>query len=244
MEIWEVKKESIADQVATQIRRLILNDALKPKTKLPPERDLAQRFGTNRNTLREALRMLEEEGLISVRHGGGMEVLDYRTHGGIQLLPHYLRDMDDPNKRMAVIMDAIHLRRLAMGMVARMCAQNLTEDGERDLDVAMTMVREAYKQGHNIVEADLGFYSTIGRATGSLVLTWLINTVIEITKGMITDPRLWVIEEDYLSNMEEIYEAIKARTPDKAEASVRRRFEKVDDLIVSKILDVMKGGRL
>jgi len=59
------------DEIADQIKDLIYSKTLKPGDKLPPERDLATQFGTGRMAVREALRILEIQGMVDIRHGKG-----------------------------------------------------------------------------------------------------------------------------------------------------------------------------
>src|SRR3954453_385302 len=70
----EVRKLSTA--LADSITDTILKNALKPGARLPSEREMREQFGVGRGTLREALRVLEAEGLITVRSGphGGLVV--------------------------------------------------------------------------------------------------------------------------------------------------------------------------
>src|SRR2546430_17039742 len=69
--------------VVARLRRDILLGRFQPGDRLPPERELATRLSTNRNTLREALRILESENLVRARQGDGTIVLDWRTSGEI-----------------------------------------------------------------------------------------------------------------------------------------------------------------
>ncbi|MDO9570602.1 MAG: GntR family transcriptional regulator [Hydrogenophaga sp.] len=80
-----------ADEIEAQIRDLIAKGQLRPGDKLPPERDLAQRFNVSRNTLREALRALEQAKLIELRKGahGGAFVL----HGDAGTVANSMRDL-------------------------------------------------------------------------------------------------------------------------------------------------------
>ncbi|MGH3666331.1 MAG: FadR/GntR family transcriptional regulator [Egibacteraceae bacterium] len=59
----------ISQQIVVQVIELIHGGRLAPGDRLPPERDLAQRFGVSRVTVRDALRVLEVRGLIEIRMG-------------------------------------------------------------------------------------------------------------------------------------------------------------------------------
>jgi GntR family transcriptional regulator len=61
-------------RIADAVRALITDGELAPGDKLPSERELARRFGTARNTAREAIRLLSEEGLVIAQHGRGVFV--------------------------------------------------------------------------------------------------------------------------------------------------------------------------
>ena len=61
-------------RIADAIRALITAGELAPGDKLPSERELASRFGTARNTAREGIRLLAEEGLVTAQHGRGVFV--------------------------------------------------------------------------------------------------------------------------------------------------------------------------
>ncbi len=91
LDLQRITKKAISESVAEQLRLQILRGEVKPGERLPPERELAPAFGTNRNTLREAIRSLETQGLVTVRQGDGVRVADFRTSGALSLLPDLLR---------------------------------------------------------------------------------------------------------------------------------------------------------
>ncbi|WP_053387297.1 FadR/GntR family transcriptional regulator [Leucobacter japonicus] len=66
---------SLPDRLSVDIERLILDGKLEPGERLPAERDLAEHFGVSRVSIREALRELENRGLIDRRPGRGTIVL-------------------------------------------------------------------------------------------------------------------------------------------------------------------------
>lgn len=67
-------------QLAAQLRTLITREQLKPGERLPTEHELAARFGVARSSVREALKVLEQDGLVDVRHGSGRFV---SAHGDV-----------------------------------------------------------------------------------------------------------------------------------------------------------------
>ena len=83
---------NIAATVFQDLRRAILRGEFAPGERLPGERELAQKYQTNRNTLREAVRRLEHARLVTVRHGQGVTVADFRKTGTMELLPPFLEN--------------------------------------------------------------------------------------------------------------------------------------------------------
>ena len=81
-----VESERSSDRVAEAIRRTIFDGRLPPGASLPPERTLAERFRVTRNTVREALRHLEQLRLVRIRQGSGVTVQDYLATAGIELV--------------------------------------------------------------------------------------------------------------------------------------------------------------
>ena len=65
----KVKQKRVYHEVADQIEEAIVSGLLKPGEKLPAERALVGQFDISRRTLREALRILEQKGLIEVKIG-------------------------------------------------------------------------------------------------------------------------------------------------------------------------------
>ena len=77
------RQNRIFQDVVDQIQEAILGGVLKPGDMLPPERELKETFAISRGTLREALRVLEQKGLIEIRlgvNGGAVVKADDTTH--------------------------------------------------------------------------------------------------------------------------------------------------------------------
>ncbi len=70
------RRSHVADDVFDQVAAAILRGDLAPGSSLPPERALAEQFGTSRIIARQAIHRLAEYGLVRVRQGGATIVLD------------------------------------------------------------------------------------------------------------------------------------------------------------------------
>lgn len=81
-----VLRQSLSDAVFEQIRDQILRGERRPGSSLPAERALCDALGVNRSAVREALRRLEQAGLVLVRQGGASRVRDYRESASLDLL--------------------------------------------------------------------------------------------------------------------------------------------------------------
>lgn len=75
-----------SDAVHERLRGQILDGELAPGEAVPSERVLAEGLGVNRHAIREALKRLQQAGLIRITHGGATRVLDWRRSGGLEVL--------------------------------------------------------------------------------------------------------------------------------------------------------------
>ncbi|MGJ8686022.1 MAG: FadR/GntR family transcriptional regulator [Spongiibacteraceae bacterium] len=85
-----VSKQSLSDAVFDQLRSRILSDDLHAGEELPSERVLCELLNVHRGAVREAIKRLQQSGLVAVRHGGATQVLDYRQEAGPDLLSSLL----------------------------------------------------------------------------------------------------------------------------------------------------------
>ncbi|HXV97259.1 MAG TPA: GntR family transcriptional regulator, partial [Anaerolineae bacterium] len=64
------------EQITEQIQKLVMDGSLRPGDKLPPERELAERFGVSRTAVREAVKALREKGLVEIQPGRGTFIIN------------------------------------------------------------------------------------------------------------------------------------------------------------------------
>ncbi len=132
----QAKQNRIFQDVINQIQEAILKGELKVGDKLPAERELKEIFKTSRGTLREALRVLEQKGLIAIKTGvnGGAFVKPVTTHQvseSLDLLVRYQR---------VSLKDLAEFREGVEGIVTGLAAERAKKE---DIQYLMNLLKEA-----------------------------------------------------------------------------------------------------
>ena len=179
------------ENVSASIRRDISNGTLKPGDKLPSERELAETLGVGRPVVREALRSLEEAGILLFRRGitGGAFV----GTGDGRTVTRSITDL--------IFLGAISLDDLteARTCLLRFAAELAAERGtEEDFDALEANVDEAIAQRdaadlHEKVRLVGSFYDHLGRAAHNEALVLLIHSVTEVVAQILlkTQPEVY-----------------------------------------------------
>ena len=229
-----IKKVSIAEQVAAELRREILSGELPAGSRLPPERDLAPELGTNRNTLREAVRLLESWKLVRVRQGDGVTVQDYRRTGEINLLPFFLLEGGDVRERARVFGEVLSLRRMVLADAAAQAATHATEDEIGDLRELVRCIR-ASLGGEEVLQLDLEFFGKLIEATGSLTKRWVFNTFSAVYNELIlVMPSIWLQVEGYPDQLERLVNVMAEGESTEARRLIETYLGQVDQLLAGR----------
>src|SRR4051812_5710085 len=176
-----VEKQRVAEEIAEQLRSLILNGQYPPGSKLPPERELSKRLRVNRASLREALKKLEHLGLVRIRQGDGTRVQNFMETGGIELVQHLL---PLAGGKPELIRDLLEFRRIFGRELARLCAarSRADKDGIAKLK-ALADKSDAAQTALELFDLDFDFYVALSQMCGNQVMLLLINTVRESVRG-------------------------------------------------------------
>lgn len=227
----QIARRSISEQVAEQLRREILRGSLPAGARLAPETELAQRFGTNRNTLREAIRSLEGLNLIHVRQGDGVYVRDFRKVGELSLLPHFLCEAA-PGEQQAALEELLELRRFVLAETAALAAERALPDELVALDEAIRAVAASIERREELIAADLELYRRLVTASHSFVYIWIFNTFERVYASVITlVESLWVVPPRYLEQLEEIAAAVTAKDPERARRAMTAHLASSDRIL-------------
>lgn len=177
-----VKNKRTFEEVSGNIKELILDGTLKVGDRLPPETQLAQQFNVGRQTIREALRLLELSGFITVQRGGG---------GGTIIKDTILRRISD------LFIDAFRMRRVGIEAItqARLEVERiildyaLTNAGPEDVKKLRANVAQAQKQikaGRLATEANAQFHGLLAKATGNPVFVMVLESIMAVHLDFLT----------------------------------------------------------
>jgi GntR family transcriptional repressor for pyruvate dehydrogenase complex len=158
--------ESCVEKLATSIRLGIYEDG----STLPPERELADRIGVSRATLREAIAALRDAGLVKTRRGrGGGTVVEYRPEE-----PGSSRILERPREE---LLDALDFRRIVEpGAAYAAAGTDLTEQQSAMLRAALDKVNSASSKALHR-QADSLFHLAIASLSGSPLLIDAVTSV-------------------------------------------------------------------
>lgn len=178
-----VEKQRVAEEIAEQLRSLILNGQYPPGSKLPPERELSKRLRVNRASLREALKKLEHLGLVRIRQGDGTRVQNFMETGGIELVQHLL---PLGGGRPELIRDLLEFRRIFGRELARLAASRSASDKDGLAKLRAVADKADRTTGAaELFDLDFDFYVAIASLSRNQVMLLLINTVRDGVRGFL-----------------------------------------------------------
>jgi GntR family transcriptional repressor for pyruvate dehydrogenase complex len=161
-----------------RVRADIFQRRLRPGEQLPRERALAEEFGISRAAVREALRVLEMQGLVRVRHGyrGGVFVAEPGTEPLLGALDTSLR-LD------SVGLDELYeTRRVIEPMLARVAMERDAASLSRLLAANIARAAAKLGAGGNLFEVNAEFHAILARAGGNRVLNLVMQAILELLR--------------------------------------------------------------
>jgi GntR family transcriptional regulator, transcriptional repressor for pyruvate dehydrogenase complex len=233
---------NIATTVYRELRRQILQGELSPGERLPGERELAQRYDTNRNTLREAVRMLEQARLVTVRHGQGVTVADFRKTGTLELLAPFLEASPDLVESAHLLEDILPARLLVIEFAARLAVRRADKSDLARLKDITDLMIAAFDRGDPMVIAH-GFQRWLDALIDSghsVAIRWIANPFLEAYRELMDRfPGLWVLEPSFPQHLRDLIAAIEANDEERAITVTRTYYQRVDGAFMQTLAAVM-----
>lgn len=225
-----IKQSRLHEEVAERIRTLIINDSIRPGDRLPAERELSQRIGVSRVVIREAMRVLHAQGLITVKPGSGtyvQEIAPSHISDSISLFLR-MRQSDNPYQEL------MEVRRTLEIDIAGMAAERATSEDIAAMEAAIVGMSEHQEDPDRFTEFDLAFHIALANATHNVLYNMLLHPIADL----LLDFRRDAYEADASSAIEgglkhhqEVLAFVRAKDAEGARQAMREHLEQAERVI-------------
>jgi DNA-binding FadR family transcriptional regulator len=171
------KHNRIFHDLVAQIETAILEDKLKPGEKLPSERGLQEMFETSRSSIREALRVLEQKGLIEIKLGpaGGARVKPASADCVVETLALLIK------RKKVSLNDLAEFREGVEGNVAALAAERAGRTDIRNLKELLIVAKAQLDQGlsnwEKFIQVDRDLHIAIAKIADNPVYRFVLDMV-------------------------------------------------------------------
>lgn len=217
---YSVKKVNLYEEIAENLETFILTSTKTVGDKLPSEHELAKRFGVSRNIIREALKLLKERGLITVRTGEGAYITMPQSALFTDMLRRVLTLQD---------IDANTIYEMSLGLEAMAARYASSRANEKDFDVLDELNRKMNDHLDDFamrVELDVSFHKKIAQFSRNALLEMFVSSMTDLRAGVIQHAlQSEGGDRDGVKYHQKIVKALRKRAPDEAEAIMCEHLE-------------------
>ncbi|MGW0787994.1 FadR/GntR family transcriptional regulator [Streptomyces sp. NPDC002911] len=158
------------EQVLDRLRSYAAESGLVAGDRLPPERDLARRLGVSRASVKQAIVVLEVQGLVEVRHGGGT----YLLGDGLDAEP--VERLVERRRRLPDVLEA---REALETKLAELAAERRTEADLTALRASLAHMAADIADGGHGIEGDRRFHAAVTAAAHSALLAEFMRSIAD-----------------------------------------------------------------
>lgn len=230
-----IQSKKLSDVITEELESMIIDGRLLAGQKLPPERELAEKFAVSRPSLREAIQKLEAKGLVYRKQGGGTFVKRRLT----SLVTDPLLDLI--SQRPETQFDLLEFRHALEGMAAYYAAlRGQSEDYEKIEQALEALPISDKAQEDKSAEAEaLGeFYLTMAQASHNLVLVHVMRSLLPMMQENIRCNLEMLdmnadVGPEIARQRKEIVKAILARDPEQARLASNEHLAFIEDTLLN-----------
>jgi GntR family transcriptional repressor for pyruvate dehydrogenase complex len=227
----------LRDEVAERIQSKILSGALRPGDRLPPERELADRLKVNRSSVREALKKLEQLGLVTSQQGSGTRVRSIEE-ASLDVLMRLLFLDGRPN--IPWIRDFLDLREAIAPGVMRLVIERASEEEITELADLWDRCTDPELPAPEYLEYILSATDNLARAAHNRAVVQLWNSIRRVMTHLPFQNLLTVTARSryrIMPSLKRMAVAIRARDLETSERAILDVLGRTRDLILE-ALDV------
>ncbi|NVO57505.1 FCD domain-containing protein [Rhodobacteraceae bacterium B1Z28] len=232
MPFQKVQTEKLSVAVVQQIELLILRGILRPGERLPPERELAERMGVSRPSLRDAISELQQQGLLTAKAGSGIYVAEVL---GSAFSPALIRLFGSHDE---AVFDYLSFRRDMEGLTAERAARLGSNSDLKVIQTIFDKMEAAHDRNAAEDEAQLDaqFHMAIIEASHNVVMLHMMRSMFDLLRQGVFYNRQIMFQqqttrEAILDQHRAINTALQARDPAAARAAVEAHLNYVEQCL-------------
>ncbi|MBI2893863.1 MAG: FadR family transcriptional regulator [Deltaproteobacteria bacterium] len=216
-----IARTSLIETLRKKLQEDILSGRYPAGTSLPPERELAARYGVTRTSLKHALIELRSFGLIAIRHGIGSIVEDVAARAGADALQYMAQREGGWDLRLFV--DLLEARALIGGLFGRVAASRRTEADVESLREALGGARRTSRDPHGLQVAENLFMRRVTETTHVRTFVFLSNSISAVYARTLDAFGGAFEDGDWVTgSLEEIFDEIRDGSSAGAESAMER----------------------
>ena len=232
MPFQKVTAEKLSGAVVRQIELLILRGILRPGERLPAERDLAERLGVSRPSLREAISALQDKGLLTAKAGAGLYVADVLGNAFSPALVALFADHDE------AVFDYIAFRRDLESLAAERAARLASDTDLAVIQEIFSRMEAAHDSASATEEArlDAEFHLAILEASHNVIMLHMMRSMFDLLREGVFYNRQVMFKQattraELLAQHRRINAALQARDPQAAREAVQAHLTFVEEAL-------------
>lgn len=240
MPFQKVQPEKLSTAVTRQIELLILRGILRPGERLPAERELADRLGVSRPSLREAISELQEKGLLSSKAGSGIYVADVLGSAFSDSLVKLFANHEE------AVFDYISFRRDMEGLAAERAARLASDTDLKVIQTIFDKMEGVHSKRNPDDEAqlDADFHLSIIEASHNVIMLHMMRSMYQLLREGVFYNRKMMFKQrttrdTLLTQHRAINTALQARDAEAARAAVEAHL----DYVRTTLQDLNKSER-
>lgn len=236
----KIQPEKLSRSVIRQIELLILRGILKPGERLPSERELSERFGVSRPSLREAVSELQASGLLVSKANSGIFVAEFVGSAFSPALTRLFGSHEE------AVFDYISFRRDMEGLAAERAARLGSDTDLAVVDSVFQRMEAAHKKRDPSDEAylDAEFHLSIIEASHNVIMLHMMRSMYELLReGVFYNRQIMfrqrTTRQNLLDQHRRINDALQSRDPAAARAAVEAHM----DYVATSLTDHLKAEK-
>ena len=218
-----IQTSRLYEQIVQQIEESILKGEFTEGSQLPAERDLAKQFGVSRTAVREAIKALQEKGLVDAFPGRGTFVTNGTSNSMRRSLDRIIKSGEPDG-----LAYLVEVREILEPEIAALAAVRATDQDLAAMQESLDVMESGRQDSDAFIEADLDFHLALAEAAANPIVLSLIDSIV----GLLREQRLRIFRipgghECGQHHHKRILEAIQRHDPQEARAAMQAHLSQV-----------------